>query len=237
MPSQGLVRERAGRYHSADDRFTVEESDGSWFVQDHAQDNGFGQPLLLGPFGSLRDARDAVTATAAKQISLDPKRRERSTKGSTGRRRSTTGGRSEKRPAQAAAAAKPGGEKRKKPAPLSWIDRLPDEEARHARELTRAAERAGLADAEQLVRREVLSGRPALAAGTLGEEAEARAVAAAPMADRDEVRRIVRAVLEVVTEAGLHRAPGLPGWELLETHGPTEDPRRIVLPETDPEDP
>jgi hypothetical protein len=43
-------------------------------------------------------------------------------------------------------------------------------------------------------------------------------------------------VLEVVTEAGLLRPPGLPGWELLETHGPTEKSRRILLPETEPAD-
>jgi hypothetical protein len=234
MPSDGLVRERAGRYHSADDRFTVEESDGAWFVQDHAQDNGFGQPLLLGPFGSLREAREAVQSTASKQISLEPKRRERSAKGSTGRRESTAEGRSDKRSAKPEAAAKPGGEAPKKATPVSWIDRLPDEEAQRARELLRAAERAGLADADELVRRELLTGRPALAAAALREEAEARAIAAAPKADRDVVRRIVRGVLEIATEAGLHRPTGLPGWELLETHGPTEKPRRVVLPDADP---
>lgn len=66
-----LIRERAGHYRSADERFTVQEDDGAWFVEDHHQLSGFGQPLILGPFRSLKLARQAVVEAATKQVPIN----------------------------------------------------------------------------------------------------------------------------------------------------------------------
>jgi GNAT superfamily N-acetyltransferase len=57
-----LRRETAGRYRTADDRFTVEQSSGRWLVTDAGQTNELGLPLIRGPFATLEDARTALAA-------------------------------------------------------------------------------------------------------------------------------------------------------------------------------
>jgi hypothetical protein len=56
-----LVRSAAGRYTSADDRFTVEsDASGTWYVIDQLQKDDFGLPRLLGPHRTLAAARQAI---------------------------------------------------------------------------------------------------------------------------------------------------------------------------------
>ena len=56
-----LVRSAAGRYTSADDRFTVEsDASGTWYVIDQVQKDDFGLPRLLGPHRTLAAARQAI---------------------------------------------------------------------------------------------------------------------------------------------------------------------------------
>ena len=52
-----LKRESAGRYVTADGRFTVEQSSGGWMVSDSEQMNELGLPLVRGPFATLDEAR------------------------------------------------------------------------------------------------------------------------------------------------------------------------------------
>jgi hypothetical protein len=56
-----LVRSAAGRYTSADERFTVEsDASGTWYVIDQVRKDDFGLPRLLGPHRTLAAARQAI---------------------------------------------------------------------------------------------------------------------------------------------------------------------------------
>ncbi len=59
---KGLRRERAGRYRSADDRFVIEGSGGLWYLTDDFRRDELGQPMVIGPFASLAEARDRMAA-------------------------------------------------------------------------------------------------------------------------------------------------------------------------------
>jgi hypothetical protein len=59
---KGLRRERPGRYRSTDDRFAIEQIGTVWYLTDDARRDELGQPLVLGPYGSLTEARDAMAA-------------------------------------------------------------------------------------------------------------------------------------------------------------------------------
>ena len=56
-----LKRESAGRYVSADGRFTVEQASGRWMTIDAQTTDELGLPLVRGPFATLDEARAAVT--------------------------------------------------------------------------------------------------------------------------------------------------------------------------------
>ena len=56
-----LVRERPGAYRTGDGRFTVQsDAGGAWFVVDAEQIDELGMPRVLGPHGTLAEARQAV---------------------------------------------------------------------------------------------------------------------------------------------------------------------------------
>jgi ribosomal protein S18 acetylase RimI-like enzyme len=57
-----LKRETAGRYTTADGRFTVEQGSGGWMIVDGEQTNELGLPLVRGPFPTLDDARGGLDA-------------------------------------------------------------------------------------------------------------------------------------------------------------------------------
>jgi ribosomal protein S18 acetylase RimI-like enzyme len=57
-----LKREAAGRYTTADGRFTVEQGSNGWMVIDSQETNELGLPLVQGPFDTLDAARDGVAA-------------------------------------------------------------------------------------------------------------------------------------------------------------------------------
>jgi ribosomal protein S18 acetylase RimI-like enzyme len=65
-----LKRETAGRYVSADGRFSVEQSSGRWMSVDSEATDDLGLPLVRGPFATLDEARAAIaearTAPVAK---------------------------------------------------------------------------------------------------------------------------------------------------------------------------
>jgi hypothetical protein len=70
----GLRRERAGRYRSADDRFAIEQTGSVWYLTDDARRDELGQPLVLGPYASLAEARDAMAAEPSVLKPRTPKR-------------------------------------------------------------------------------------------------------------------------------------------------------------------
>ena len=201
-----LVRQAAGTYRTADDRFEVRgSSSAGWFLVDTEQANDFGQELILGPFGTLDAVREAIPpARSSKVAPIRP-------------------------PASTARKAKP-----KKapppPPPTSWIDKLPKADGASVRRLIRALEAEGLSDAEDLVRRDREGIGPAVASRLIEQRLEA-IVAGLPERGREGARELLRRAAEVLTVEGRPGAE-LPGWSLVEV-GPEPEPenRRITIRE------
>ena len=55
-----LIRQPDGGYRSADQRFVVEQANGSWFLADNETADDFGQPRVAGPFATLKVVKEAV---------------------------------------------------------------------------------------------------------------------------------------------------------------------------------
>jgi GNAT superfamily N-acetyltransferase len=84
-----LVREKAGEYRTGDGRFTVQsQASGAWFVVDSEQLDELGMARVLGPFGTLDDAKGAVTQarSAPPVASILKARAQRATKTGGGAR-------------------------------------------------------------------------------------------------------------------------------------------------------
>jgi hypothetical protein len=193
-----LVRAGAGAYTSGDGRFGVQKSDQRWFVVDNEQSNEFGQQLIHGPFDTLDDVRAAIPgARDIKPLLRVPRR--------------------SSEPPSALKKPPP----RKKPTPLSWIERLPPREAAEVRRLASALEAAGVANAESVVKRDRDSPDFAIAA----EELIARMLASVK---GDDVRKAVRRAAEILTHEGGATARPLPRWELIETPRDSGQPARRI---------
>jgi hypothetical protein len=203
-----LVRAGAGAYTSADGRFAVQKSDQRWFLVDNQQSNEFGQQLIHGPFDTLEDVRAAIPgAREIKPLLRVPRGKTAPAK---------------KLPRSAAA---------KKPTPLSWIDRLPAQEAAEVRRLIGALEAEGIANAEAVIKRDRESEGFALAAEEVIARRLAKVVQAASPQARDELRKAVRRAIEILADEGGATARPLPRWELVEapreSAQPGQSPRRI----------
>jgi hypothetical protein len=198
-----LVRQSAGTYRSADERFEVRGEGNRWFLVDAQQADELGQELVRGPFATLKDVRAAIPE--ARRADLKPLERP-------------------KQPAKPKAGKKAG------PAPPpSWIDRLPKAEASRVRSLIRALEREGIADAEQLVRRDREGLGPEVATRLIEQRLDAL-LEGVPEEGRPTVRQLIDQVTAVLTVDGTRLPHELPGWTLVEL-GPEPEPpnRRIRL--------
>jgi hypothetical protein len=207
-------RAEAGTYRSSDERFTISsEGPSRWFITDEEELDELGLARTVGPYDTLDDAKGAAEARRGEGPAESPLAK-RIAKG--------------EKPAKA-----PPEPKAKPPPPPSktWLDKLEDDDrdaARRARRLISALEDEGIADADALVRRDVLGGQPVVAARLLARDI------------LDAVRRsskpesVIEAVTEVLGSSKARR--GLPGWELVERDGPTDEPRVIRLLPTDLKD-
>jgi hypothetical protein len=211
-----LVRQQAGTYRTDDDRFEVREGDAGWFLVDSEQTNEFGQELIQGPFPTLKAVRAAlpearVAAPASRPATTAKKPAAKADRGDKGDRRGK------------AAQTPPA------PPPPTWIEQLPRSEASDVRKLIAALERAGVENAEGLVRRDREGLLPAVAT-RLAERALEEIVDDLPPAERDAGRLLVRRAAEVLSGKGTARREPLPGWILVEI-GPQPEPpnRRIDL--------
>ena len=167
-----LIRQPDGGYRSADDRFVVEQANGSWFVADHETADDFGQPRVAGPFATLKMVRDAIPRTRS---------------GPTPLRKPIK----QSRPAAKSAAP---------PKPETWLGRLSAGDRRRAEKLIMALEKEGLPDAEDTARariegkadkglaRRLLKGR----LGRLLDEAAAD----------ERARQLVAEATQILTAAG-----------------------------------
>lgn len=60
--ADGLIRDAAGRYHTADGRFVVEHEGTRWYLRDTRQLDELGLPRVRGPYETLDAVRDAVAS-------------------------------------------------------------------------------------------------------------------------------------------------------------------------------
>lgn len=182
-----LKRLGGGRWQTRDERFTIEPQSGTWVVVDGEQTDDLGMALVRGPFPSLTAAKDAIanarsSAPAASPLAERIERRRREPPGKrqptpAPTRRGATGAgssRTEPRvkattvpPATATGAPKAGAAQDEPPEP-GWITDLEPAERGRARRLIALLRDDGLADAEGLVRRDLVGDVPALAAAAIG---------------------------------------------------------------------
>jgi hypothetical protein len=203
-----LVRASAGAYTSGDGRFGVQKSDQRWFVVDNQQSNEFGQQLIHGPFDTLEDVRAAIPGAR----DIKPLLRVPRTKATA--------------PSKPVPKSAP-----RKPTPLSWIDRLPAQEAAEVRRFIGALEAEGIANAESVIKRDRESDGFAIVAEEVLARRLAKLVHGATPAAQAEVRKAVKRVMEIMTDEGASTARPLPRWELVETPRDPDQPtrRRIRL--------
>lgn len=203
-----LVRQSAGTYRTADDRFEVRNGGTGWFLVDTAQTNDFGQELILGPYPTLAAAGAAVAPARTSPVTPlrpDPPARARPKRGKS-------------------AAAPP-------PPKRTWIDELPKRDANAVRERIAALEQEGIAGAEALVRRDREGIGPEVASRRIEARLEA-IVAELPERGRAGARELVQRAAEVLSAEGTTRTKGLPGWTLVELDADGEPPnRRIIIRE------
>ena len=215
-------RAEAGTYRSSDERFTISsEGPSRWFITDEEELDELGLARTVGPYDTLDDAKGAAEARRGEGPAESPLAK-RIAKNDSPKGKGASAG--SKAPPEPKAKPPP-------PPPKTWLDKLEDDDreaARRARRLISALEDEGIADADALVRRDVLGGQPVVAARLLARDI------------LDAVRRsskpesVIEAVTEVLGSSKARR--GLPGWELVERHGPTDEPRVIRLLPTDLKD-
>jgi hypothetical protein len=217
-------RAEAGRYRSSDDRFTISsEGPSRWFITDEEEQDELGLARTVGPFDTLDDAKAAADARRGERQPESPLA-ERIAKKSGEAPEGRGGATRSKAPPEPKAKAAP-------PPPETWIDKLEGDDreaARRARRLISALEDEGVADADALVRRDVLGGQPVVAARLLARDV----LDAVGKSSKPE--SVLAAVIEVLGSSKARR--GLPGWELVERDGPTDDPRVIRLVPSDLKD-
>ncbi|MEO6350802.1 MAG: hypothetical protein ABIP53_09125, partial [Candidatus Limnocylindrales bacterium] len=198
-----LVRSSAGEYLSGDGRFTVRQSEATWYVVDNEQTNEFGQELIHGPFGSMKAAHEQLSGVRTVKPLL------------------RSGARSKSAPSRKAATPVP-----PPPKPETWIDRLARSEQNEVRRLIRALEGEGIDDAESIVRRD-RGGIMATIATALLDKRLAATIDEMPDKDRAIARRVVD-MLKPVFSASDRFPDRLPGWALFET-GPSREPTKRRL--------
>jgi len=197
-----LLRESAGVYRTADGRFEVRQSDAAWYLVDHELTNDFGQELIHGPLATLKEAREQIPG-ARKVTPLA-------------------------RPKISAAARRAAEAEVPAPPPKSWIDRLPDDEAKPVRRLIAALEREGVSEAEQWAR-DARDGRGSSLATRLIEHRLHALLAEGDSEDRRHDRELIEGMLAVLTESGATVREPLPRWALVELE-PDKAPDRRLRP-------
>lgn len=207
-------RAEAGKYRSSDERFTISsEGPSRWFITDEEELDELGLARTVGPYDTLDDAKAAADARRGEGPAESPLAERKTVKAPEEK--------------EAAARSKPAPEPKPKaapPPPQTWLDKLEDDDreaARRARRLISALEGEGIADADALVRRDVLGGQPVVAARLLARDI----LDAVGKSSRPE--SVIEAVTKVLGSSKARR--GLPGWELLERDGPTDETRIIRL--------
>lgn len=258
-PPKPWERETPGRYRSSDGRFTIDqEGAGRWFVIDHEQHDDLGLARTLGPFDTLDEAKAKADEQRAAPPEESPLRARLADAAGTPRPRLTVmaGGRpkADTKADDRSAGEAPASEPAPSPPPkTTWLDKLPAADARRAWAWIEGLEALGAAKAEQIVRRDIEGGVPAVATAVL---ARALARSALPPPEGRELARVaarleragakdedIRAYAALVAADVLERAlavlsarerdpdapPRLPGWRLVEGEAEGAGGRRLIL--------
>jgi hypothetical protein len=202
-----LKRETAGRYRSADGRFTVESQGANdWYVADEEQVDQLGQPVLRGPYPSLAEAREAVAEARAKPVVGRALPRVKTTPG-------------EARPPRAAAKPQPQRDDGKATATSKrasaadaklpkWLADIDADRRTSAKQMANELAGLGVDDPEQLVADDFRSDEPLIAEVVLARRLRERLGS-----DKD-----VGAVLDILRDEGFRPGAGRPpfGWRLIE---------------------
>jgi hypothetical protein len=221
---ESLKRETAGRYRSADGRFTVEaEGANAWYVADEEQVDQLGQPVLRGPFSTLAAARSAVvearrTAVAGREL---PKRR-----GQPRAEASSGGAKAKVVPDRPAAREGRSSRAADRDAGLpAWLTDLEPRERAAAQRLVDELRGLGLEEPEALVTNDLRSDEPLVAEALL-----ARRIRERLRSEEDS-----EAVLDILRGEGFRPGSGRPpfGWRVVELDRqgkPTERRLRLRRP-------
>ena len=182
-----LKRLGGGRWQTHDARFTIEPQSGTWAVVDAEQTDDLGLPLVRGPFGSLRDAKEAIavarasepaTSPLAARVKEGPSQPSRSTPRADRPRKARTATTSTSKAETPAAPVK--ARKPEEPAEPRWLTDLEPDERRRARRLIERLTGAGARDPVGIVRRDVVGQVPAAAAFALARKLRALGPDATP---------------------------------------------------------
>jgi hypothetical protein len=200
-----LKRLGGGRWQTRDERFTIEPQSGTWVVVDGEQTDDLGMALVRGPFPSLTAAKDAIASARSSAPAASPlaERIERRRREPQAERKPTPAPTAHGKPARPASGS--GGElaakheakagtvppstatsdrrarpARDEPEEPGWITDLEPAERGRARRLIALLRDDGVADAEGLVRRDLVGDVPALAAAAIGGRRAERGADAKP---------------------------------------------------------
>lgn len=188
-----LRRVGGGRWETKDGRFQIEPQSGTWVIVDTTQTNEFGLPLVRGPYGSLGAAREAIETARDEGPVASPlaDRIERAAREAPMRPTTTPakkGAVPPKAPPPPEAPAQP-----KAPPEPAWLRTLQAGDRRRAKELIARLGALDIADAEAIVRAEVVDREPAL--GRLALERRLGAVAGSTKGSRDAVAAAIAVIL------------------------------------------
>lgn len=140
--NEALKRLGGGRWQTRDERFTIEPQSGTWVVVDADQTDDLGLPLVRGPFGSLRDAKEAIELTRGS----DPTRSPLTARVEEFR----------SRPKDAATPAETRSAVPTEPDEPRWLTDLDPDERRRARQLIARLADVGAPDPDGMARRDVV---------------------------------------------------------------------------------
>jgi hypothetical protein len=158
---EALKRLGGGRWQTRDDRFTIEPQSGTWVVVDAEQTDDLGLPLVRGPFGSLRDAKDAIEsarqgAPATSPLAARPKPAPSEPRAGAAATKAPARKPSPSNAGKPAPPPEPEPTPEPKPPPEPrWIADLEPSARRRARRLIGALTDAGAPDPEGIARRDI----------------------------------------------------------------------------------
>jgi hypothetical protein len=159
---EGLRRLGGGRWQTRDERFTIEPQSGTWAVVDAEQTDDLGLPLVRGPYKSLTAAKAAISVAREEAAPSSPLK---------DRRTAASPERTAKATSKTATQAKAKGSE--EPEEPRWFRDLEPDDRRRAARLIERLTAAGAADAEGIVRRDLVGEVPAIAAYAAQQAIEA----------------------------------------------------------------